>query len=265
MGFVLGMAQTGYPVDGDVVAQVKRMAAEACDRDVSLLVFPENLMCPRELTAQGVAAVAESLDGPFAQRVGAVARSNGLWILYTMYERASEGMPPFNTAVLVDDTGIVRGTYRKCHLYDAHGVYESERMSAGEELCAPMHTPFCTLGVGICYDLRFPEVSRALACAGCDVLVFPAAWHDGPQKLLHWQTLLRTRAIENECFVAGVCHAGPRNVGQSFAFDPLGRTLVQGADELLVCPIDVQDVRNARDAMPVLGHRRPKLYGGLLQ
>lgn len=262
MGFVLGMAQTGYPADGDVLAQVERLASDAQKRGVELLVFPENLMCPRELTAEELRAAAESLTGPFVRGVGDVARSHGLWIVATMYERR-EGGPPYNVAVVVDDHGIVRGSYRKCHLYDAHGVYESHRMSAGDKLCPPVRTPFCTLGMGICYDLRFPEVARALAGEGCDVIVYPAAWHDGPQKLLHWRTLLRARAIENECFVAGICNAGPRNVGVSVAYDPLGNALAEGSDELLCCEVDPLAVEAARDAMPVFAHRRPELYAGL--
>jgi predicted amidohydrolase len=117
--------------------------------------------------------------------------------------------------------------------------------------------------MGICYDLRFPEVARTLALAGSGLLLFPAAWHDGPNKPLHWKTLLRARAIENECFVAGICDAGTRYVGTSHVFDPLGNELVGGSDDLFTCDIDLDAVRSARYAMPVFSHRRPELYGSL--
>lgn len=260
MEFTLGITQTGYPSDGDVLYEVDAVARLAHQRGVTLLVWPENLMHPHELLAQQTAALAESLDGPFARGVCRVAREQGLWMVFSLCEHNPSGGHPFNTAVVTDDQGQVQGVYRKCHLYDAHSVRESDQLTAGSALCAPVRTPFCTLGVGICYDLRFPEVARQLALRGCDLIVYPAAWHDGPHKALHWQTLLRARAIENECFVAGACHGGPRYVGVSHAFDPLGHSLVQGSDPLLTCTIDPQAVAAARDAMPVLDHRRPELY-----
>jgi len=262
--FRLAIAQSGYPLGGNVLVQVESFVERAADKDARLVAFPENLMHPRELGAGELARLAEPLEGSFARGVCKIAHTYGVWIAFTMNELDSVsgiGRPPYNTAVLCSADGEICGTYRKCHLYDAHGVYESERLSAGDELCRPVRTPFCTVGMGVCYDLRFPEVARMLALGGCDLLLFPAAWHDGPNKLLHWKTLLRARAIENECFVAGACHAGSRYVGQSFVFDPLGNELIGGSDELLVCDIDIDSVHAARDAMPVFSHRRPDLYG----
>lgn len=289
MAFRIGLAQCGFPSDGDVVSMVERFAAEAQTAGCSLLVFPEDLMSPRPLTIEELRGQAEPVDGPFARAVGAAARRHGLWVVATMSEtvgrddapngRAGEsgpppsacdepaGPPPYNTAVVFDDAGAARRVYRKCHLYDAHGVYESDRMTAGDALCEPARAPFCTLGVGICYDLRFPESARAAALAGCDLVVYPACWYDGPEKAEHWRTLLRARAIENELFVAGACRAGERYVGRSLVADPLGRVLAEGPagceanSELLVtCEIDVDAVAAARDAMPVLEHRRPDVY-----
>ena len=266
--FTLALAQSGYPTDGDVLAQAGVFAERAGRAGAHLLVFPENFMCPRPLSAQELHDISEPTSGPFVQGMGTCARRHGMWIVFTMSEASPAGGPPFNTAVVVDDAGEVRGTYRKCHLYDAHAVRESDRMSAGSALCASIQTPFCTLGVGICYDLRFPELSRHLALAGCDLLVFPSAWHDGPHKARHWQTLLAARAIENECYVAGICHAGSRFVGTSLVANPLGSIVAcgpatsdaQGPEALVLARIDTQAVAETRDAMPVLDHRRPGLY-----
>lgn len=267
MAFNLALAQTGYPRDGDALAQVEACAAAAAEAGVGLLAFPENLMHPHELTVQQLCALAEPIEGPFAQGVAAIARTYGLWIAFTMNETNPSGEPPYNTACVVDDEGCVRGSYRKCHLYDAHSVRESDRMTAGGALCRPIQTPFATIGLGICYDLRFPEVARAAATLGCDVLLFPACWHDGPHKREHWETLLRARAIENECFVAGICHAGSRYVERSMVVDPLGSELTAQVvpipntnDTLFVARIDLNEVTAARDAMPILHHRRPSLY-----
>ena len=264
MTFSIGLAQIAYPADGDVLAQVEAVAADAASKGADLLVFPENLMASEELSANDLLFLAEPLDGGFIQAVGAIARKTGLWIVATLYEANPGGGQPFNTAVVLDDAGRICGCYRKCHLYDAHGVCESNRMSAGDELGVVVKTPFCTLGLAICYDLRFPEAFRALALAGCDLAVLPACWHAGPRKAEHWETLIRSRAIENEFFVAGAGHAGERYVGESLVADPLGCVIARGpaGDEeaLVVCEIDLDAVESARDTMPVLGHRRPDLY-----
>ncbi len=260
MGFTLGLAQTAFPADGNTLDQVRRCAKAAHKRGAALLAFPENLMYPHDLSATELKDLAEPLDGPFVDVVRRIAQQHGLWIAFTMSETNAAGGQPFNTAIVVSDVGTIAGTYRKCHLYDAHNVRESDRMSAGSKLCAPIRTPFCTLGLGICYDLRFPEVARHLALAGCNVLLYPAAWHDGANKALHWKTLLRARAIENECFVAGICHGAERYVGISYAFDPLGNELAGGRDELLFCDIEPSEVATAREAMPIFDHRKPSVY-----
>lgn len=260
MGFTLGLAQTAFPADGSAVNQVRRCAKAAHKRGTTLLAFPENLMYPHELATAELADLAEPLDGSFVGDVRRIAQQYGLWIAFTMSEANAAGAPPFNTAVVVSDDGMICGTYRKCHLYDAHNVRESDRMSAGSELCAPIRTPFCTLGLGICYDLRFPEVARHLALAGCNVLLYPAAWHNGANKQLHWKTLLRARAIENECFVAGICHGAERYVRTSHVFDPLGNEIVGGEDEMLFCDVKTSEVAATRRAMPVFNHRKPNIY-----
>ena len=265
--FKLALAQCGYPLDRDVLAQVEAHAGAAQQAGAQILAFPENLMAPRNLTADEVAQIAESLDGPFAQGIASIAAGRGLWIVFTMYEHNPSGRP-YNTAVVMSSDGSVAGSYRKCHLYDAHGIFESDRTSAGSHFAAPIATPFCTIGLGICYDLRFPELARSLAVAGADLILFPAAWHDGPHKEGHWQTLLRARAIENECYVAGICHAGKRFVERSMVSGPLGTTLeaevlapIAGSDDrLFVTEIDPSAIAAARDAMPVFEHRRPELY-----
>ena len=264
MAFLIALAQCGRPEDGDVIAQVETYAAAAAEEGAQLLAFPECLMQTRSMLAGELRELAQPLDGAFVQGVAAAARERGLWIAFTMYETNPAGGQPFNTAVVVDDAGAVRGAYRKCHLYDAHDVRESDRTRAGDALAAPIVAPFATIGLGICYDLRFPEQARAAALAGCDLLLYPSAWYDGPEKEAHWETLLRARAIENECFVAGVCRAGRRHVGRSLVADPLGRVLARGPrgenEALVVCEIDRNEVGAARDAMPVFEHRRPELY-----
>lgn len=268
MRFTIGLAQSGYPEDGDVVAQARRFFERAQRAGCALIVFPENFMWPRKLSAQGLYELAEPIDGPFVQAIGRAAREYGLWAVFTMNERNPAGGLPFNTAVAVDDAGMARGSYRKCHLYDALGVRESDRLSPGDRLATPVKTPFCTIGLAVCYDLRFPEPARAAALGGCDVVAYPAAWHVGPCKVEQWRTLLRARAIENEMFVVGVCRSGRGFAGRSLVASPMGRVLCEGADgadengadTLLTCEINPDAVADTRKNMPILEHRRPELY-----
>ncbi len=263
MAFTLGLAQVRHPEDGDAAGLVERWCSEAEARGVDLLVFPESLMCPYERELGEFLRAAEPLGGAFATSVRDSARRHGLWVVFTMNERSDDPARPHNTAVVCDDSGEVRGVYRKCHLFDTSFTQESSRMMPGDELLEPVDTPFGRIGLGICYDLRFPEVARHAATRGADVLLYPAAWVDGPLKADHWKGLLAARAIENEVFVAGVSRCDRGYVGQSRVVDPLGvtRAAAGTGEELVACRVETGEIAVARANMPILEHRRPELYG----
>ena len=293
MGFMIALAQCRRPEDGDVVSDVRRWAREAREAGASLLVFPEALMTKFDGSVERFAQLAEPADGPFARAVDAIAAQEGLWIAYTMNERndtpgaataESATAPgasalsnsvvsepstseratalPFNTAVITDARGVQRARYRKVHLFDAQGFRESDRMAAGDELMAPVEAPFARIGLGICYDLRFPEVALAAALAGAQIMLYPAAWVSGPLKVEQWETLLRARAIENGLFVAGACCVNEGRIGHSCVFGPDGALLAasDGAEQLVTCNIDLNEVDRVRAATPSLKHRRPDCY-----
>ena len=261
MRFTIGLAQCCHRQDEDAAALVARFADEAQKASVDLLVFPESLMSPLGESTQAFFTAAQPLDGPFARAADAIAARHGLWMVYTVNEANPDGKP-FNTAVIVDDAGVRRGAYRKMHLFDAGDKRESDRMTAGDKLFEPVDTPFGKLGLGVCYDLRFPEVARHAALAGCGLMLYPAAWVDGPRKAEQWKTLLAARSIENEMFVAGVCCVDEDRIGRSCAFDPMGIELASGgsAEELVTCRIDTGALDAVRKNMPVLEHRREDLY-----
>lgn len=262
MSITIGLAQTTHPEDGDVVALVERFAADAKVRGVQLLVFPESLMSRYEKEIEAFCREAEPADGSFAAAVDAIAARYGLWIVYTLNELNPTGGKPFNTAVLVDDTGTKRGIYRKVHLFDTDFTHESDRMSAGSALFEPVETPFGKIGLGICYDLRFPEQARAAALQGCDIMIYPAAWVAGNTKAEQWHTLLAARAIENEMFVVGVSRADEGYIGQSAVANPYGILVAAGgpAEELICCTIDVAMREGVYERMPVFEHRRTDIY-----
>lgn len=264
MEFTIGLAQCRYPRDASIeatIASARAWCEHACARGVDMLVFPEALMTRFEGDRDAYIAAAQALDGPFCAAMDALAREHGLWLAYTVNETNPAGNP-FNTAVVVDAAGAQRGVYRKAHLFDSATTCESDRMAAGDRLFDPVDAPFGRIGLAICYDLRFPEVARHAALAGCEVLVVPAAWVDGRLKAEQWKTLLAARAIENELFVAGVCRADRGCVGQSAVFAPDGVMIAHADDQetLLTARIDTAQIERVRAAIPVFEHRRPELY-----
>ena len=261
MAFTLALAQCTHPADGDVVSLVRRYAQRAACAGAQLLVFPESLMTRYENDLDAFQAKAEPLDGPFSAAVDAIAAEYGLWMVYTVNERNDGGLP-FNAAVLVDDCGRKQGVYRKTHLFDTDAIRESDHMARGSALFEPVQTPFAKIGLAICYDLRFPEVARHEALAGAQLILYPAAWVDGPLKVDQWRTLLVARAIENEVFVAGLSRVDKGYIGQSAVVDPRGRVIGEGraSEGLVTALIDTDEIAAVRAAMPVFDHRRPDLY-----
>ena len=122
---------------------------------------------------------------------------------------------------------------------------------------------FDTIGLGICYDLRFPELARYEALSGAQIMLYPAAWVKGEGKFMQWETLLRARAIENEMYVLGCCHYSKEHyMGRSTGFAPDGTRLYLGEEkeELLYAQIDKEQIQNIRTANPVFENRRKDLY-----
>ena len=237
MTFTIALAQCKRPDDGDVARNVRAWVRRAADAGADLVVFPEALMTRFDGSVERFAAGAQPLDGPFPQTIDALAAEFGLWVVYTMSERNPDGLP-FNTAVVTDAAGAQRGAYRKNHLFDKQGERESAYTAPGDALMAPVRAPFATIGLAICYDLRFPEVTRAAAQAGADLMLFPSAWVAGPDKVNQWKTLLHERAVENAMHVAGVSSVDPNRTGHSCVFAPDGTLLAEAGpdEELLVCP-----------------------------
>ena len=266
MKVTIGLAQTCHPDDGDVIGLVERWALDAKRQGVDLLVFPESLMTRYELALGQFEAEAQPLDGPFARTVDDIARRTGLWMVYTVNEKNPDSLKPYNTAVVVDDEGCVRATYRKVHLFDAGPHRESDRMSAGDTILRPIDTPFGKLGIGICYDLRFPELARRQAIEGAEILVYPAAWVDGAGKKRQWETLLAARAIENQFFLAACnsCGTAGETVfgGASRILGPRGELLAAAGagEEIVTAALDFSVLAEVRNSINVFHDRRPELY-----
>ncbi|MBB5787363.1 carbon-nitrogen hydrolase family protein [Jiangella mangrovi] len=226
--------------------------------EADLVVLPEAVMHDFGDPALPLGPVAQSLDGPFVTTLADVAREAGAVVVGGMFERSDDPDRPYNTLVAVGRDGAVLATYRKAHLYDSFGYRESDRLRAGPAVPVVFEVDGVGCGLLTCYDLRFPEQSRALVSAGADALVIPAAWVRGPLKEDHWQTLLRARAIENTVYVAAAAQTGRAYCGLSQLVDPLGVVVAAlGDDEgRLAAELSPERVAAARTRNPALRHRR---------
>lgn len=258
----------------DVTSNVDTAIAllhEAADRGATYVQLPEyfNYLGP----AKGQPSVAESVTGPTVLRVMDVAKTRHVAIhIGSLLERSSDATKSFNTSVLIDAQGTIKAIYRKIHLFDvdvpgASTQKESDAIVAGQEMVIADLSDF-QLGMTICFDLRFPELYRMLAVNGATVLAVPAAFNATTGRV-HWEVLLRARAIENHAFViaaaqVGLTDEGIATYGHSMIVGPWGDVLVESkkdGPDVLVATIDLEDVTRRREQIDVLDLRRPEVYG----
>jgi predicted amidohydrolase len=249
------------------LAAAGKFVAEAADLGAQLVALPENFAFLRR-EGEPIPC-AQGLDGEIVGTLCALAGRHRLWLLGGTFPEAVSGTERvYNTAVAVGPDGRLAAVYRKIHLFDvdlsAQGglVYrESERVSPGSELSS-VDTPFGVVGLSVCYDLRFPELYRALAARGARFLAVPAAFARETGRD-HWEVLLRARAIENQAFVLAAAqvgdHGGGRSsYGRSMIVDPWGLVIARAPDVpgpvLAECRLEDQD--RIRLALPALRHRR---------
>jgi len=209
---------------------------------------------------------AEPVDGPTIKRLARLAADRNCWLLAgSLMEKSGHDI--FNTCVLLDRSGQIHATYRKIHLFEAHleegqTIRESDTYSAG---CEPVDADVegWRCGLSICYDLRFPELYRHYSAQGAHLLFIPSNFTQRTGKD-HWQTLVRARAIENQCFVVAPdqCGANPvtgvESHGHSMVVDPWGKVLAEAQDtEAVISAALVPAVlEQTRARIPVLKHRR---------
>ena len=243
-GITVALAQFGAGEDKrDNLHRIQADAQKAKDFGASMLIFPEYSMFYAKVNRRSKnIQAAEPLDGPFVSTLSQVARQHGLWIAAGMYEQTNA--LPYNTIVVMDADGMLRGVHRKQRLYDAFGYRESDECRAGEKPFQPVDTPVGRLGLITCYELRFPALAAAQKQDGAEVLLVPAGWTVGANKVLHWRTLLCARAIENNMMVFGVDQYIPDCfIGHSAAFAADGRTLgaLEEGNGLLTITMDKEN------------------------
>jgi predicted amidohydrolase len=233
------------------------------------VVLPEkwNLIAEPER----MAAAAEPLDGPSITWARELARELRLDLVAgSIVERAEDGGKPFNTSVHVGPDGELRAVYRKLHLFDVEvegTVYrESDGERPGDEIVLSELADGTSLGLTVCYDLRFPELYRILAVRGARVIAVPSAFTLATTRD-HWEVLLRARAIEDQAYLVapnqvGEHPTGNRSGGRSMIVDPWGLVLARAPDReaVAVADLDLALQDEVRSRLPSLAHRREDAY-----
>ena len=238
----------------------------AASAGAQLIVLPEysDYLGPPE----GMLNAAEPIPGPTSERIAAKAREVGAWVLLgSMHERRADPSRYANTSLLFSPEGKIVARYSKTHLFDVSVPGQIEQRESA--ICAPgsavttAQMGEVTLGLSICYDIRFPEYYRLLALRGATLLCVPAAFmlYTGRD---HWEVLLRARAIENQCFVIGAGTVGttPATNGRSMIVDPWGVVLATAQDTagIAYADLDFGRLNAIRANLPALQHRRQDLY-----
>ncbi|GAW31298.1 Predicted amidohydrolase [Carboxydocella sp. JDF658] len=267
----LKLALLQMPVTTDKAANLEtaaRMLAEAAVQGAELAILPEMFNCPYQNDQFPLFA---ELEGEQTwQFLQEQAKKHGLILVGGSIPEKDEEGHLYNTCYVFGAEGRPLAKHRKVHLFDVDipgGQYfkESDTLRPGDKLTV-FNTPYCRMGVMICYDLRFPEMARIMALQGARLVIVPGAFNltTGPA---HWELLLRSRAVDNQIFTVGVAPARDERAsyvsyGHSMVVDPWGQVVGQlGAEPgLLTVELDLTRVDQVRQAMPLWQHRRPDLY-----
>ena len=216
--------------------------------------------------------IAESIPGPTTDRFAAKAREHGIFLLgSSIHEQSDTAGMFYNTSVMFDPAGEIIATYRKIHLLDIDltgnvTANESSTILPGDEIVTA-DVDGHTVGLSICYDLRFPELYRNLALEGAEILLVPAAFTMFTGKD-HWHVLLRARAIENQTYVLAPGQFGTHGesnsqcYGHSVIIDPWGTVIAESSDSegVIVADLDFAYLRKIGKQLPSLANRRPSAY-----
>ena len=255
---------------------VDRHTRQAAEAGASLVLFPEATMCRFGVP---LAPVAEPLDGRWADGLRAIAEQSGVTAVAGMFRPADGDADHRVTNTLLAVGRGVDTHYDKIHLYDAFGFSESKTVAPGREpvvITVDGDAGPVTVGLTLCYDIRFPELYIALADLGAEVITAHASWGAGPGKLDQWNLLARARAIDTSSIVAAVgqaypgdeiAAAGPTGVGGSLVASALGEVLASaGADpQLLIHDVDLEAARKARTTVAVMSNRSDFTHPGKAQ
>lgn len=248
--------------------EAEKLIKTAVQQEAELAVLPENFAIMGLTEVDKVAIAEKPGEGPIQQFLSQQASKYGIWIVGgTVPIESSVTGKVYSASLLYSDSGEMIARYDKIHLFDVlleasnESYNESETIESGDDVVV-VDTPFGKLGMAICYDLRFPELFRAMADVGMEICVLPSAFTSLTGKA-HWESLLRARAIENLCYMVapdqGGYHINGREThGDSMIIDPWGVVLnrLPHGTGVVVSDIDLDKLRETRKTFPALQHKR---------
>ena len=233
-----------------------------------LVVLPECSLLFGGHESQQLAYAGDAHQSPLKSALSALAAKYQVFMVAGTIPMRADDHRVFSRSYVFSDTGKTIGSYDKLHLFDvdvADGTKnyrESDTFHPGSRITV-VDTPFGKLGLAICYDIRFPDLFRALRLAGAEIIALPSAFTKVTGEA-HWQVLLQARAIETQCYLLGAGQWGQHNEGSretwghSMIVDPWGKVIAERPEGLgwVQAEIDLQQVAKIRQQMPVLGHNR---------
>ena len=244
------------------------MIGDSVDGNADFIILPEMFNCPYS-NDKFIEYGEEEHGSHTLNTISKLAKANSVYILAgSIPER--EGDRLYNTSYLFDKTGDIIAKHRKMHLFDIDvkdriTFKESDVLTAGDEFTV-VDTDFGKIGIGICYDVRFVELARIMVEKGALALFYPGAFNQatGPA---HWELLFRSRALDNQVFCIGVApalnlDASYHSYGHSIVANPWGEVIAQAGEkeELIICEIDLDEIKKVREEIPVLKNKRKDLY-----
>jgi nitrilase len=245
------------------LATARRLVGEAAARGATLVTLPEYWPIMGMSDTDKVRHAEAAGGGPIQDCMAALAREHGIWLIGgTLPLRSQEDGKVLNTTLVYDPSGASIGRYDKIHLFGFNKgseSYDEARTIVPGAAVGSFEAPFGRVGLSVCYDLRFPELYRAMG--ECALIVVPAAFTHTTGSA-HWEVLLRARAIENQCYVLasaqGGTHAnGRRTFGHSMLVDPWGevKAVLREGEGVVSGELDPAFLASVRESLPALRHR----------
>jgi N-carbamoylputrescine amidase len=280
----IGLIQTACSTDPDAnLRKMLALAERAARRGAQIICLPElfrsHYFCQSEDYRNF--QLAEPIPGPSTNAFRKLAQKHQAVVLASLFEKRADGVY-HSTAAVIDADGSLLGLYRKMHIPDDPLYYEKFYFTPGDTGFRAWPTQYGRIGVLICWDQWYPEAARLTALQGAQIIFYPTAigWHPGEKKksgaVQHdaWETIQRSHAIANGCFVAVANRIGREKLagkgiefwGQSFVAGTFGEILARASasqEEILIVPVDLAAVDATRTHWPFLRDRRIDAYGGL--
>ena len=286
--FTAAVVQMGMSKNTDEnLKKAKSFIEEAAKKGAKVICLPELFRSPYFCQTEDITNfdLAESIPGKSTGEIGEVAKRHKVSVIVPLFEKKAPGLY-FNSIVLIDNNGEIKGKYRKMHIPDDPGFYEKFYFTPGDLGYKSIPVESGNVGTLICWDQWYPEAARLTALEGAEIIFYPTAigWHPaekskhGKKQYESWITVQRGHAIANGVYIAAANRIGTEKVskdsagiefwGQSFICDPQGVIIAQASsdkEEIIMAEIDLDRIEYIRRNWPFLRDRRIDSYGNIVQ